>query len=71
MQPDTTIGCETCEELFLPDPPHNHMSLNGVEVITNSSGSHFTLRKLNLRMQLIMEGMRHSTDYRAVYVIVY
>ncbi|RYP68382.1 hypothetical protein DL770_008450 [Monosporascus sp. CRB-9-2] len=53
--PDTTIGCETCEELFLPDPPHNHMSLNGVEVITNSSGSHFTLRKLSLRMQLVME----------------
>ncbi|KAK7745685.1 hypothetical protein SLS62_009651 [Diatrype stigma] len=58
--PDTTIGCETCEELFLPDPPHNHMSLNGVEVITNSSGSHFTLRKLHLRMQLIIEATRKN-----------
>ncbi|RYP12254.1 hypothetical protein DL765_007439 [Monosporascus sp. GIB2] len=58
--PDTAIGCETCEELFLPDPPHNHMSLNGVEVITNSSGSHFTLRKLSLRMQLIMEATRKN-----------
>ncbi|RYP39273.1 hypothetical protein DL767_002282 [Monosporascus sp. MG133] len=58
--PDTTIGCETCEELFLPDPPHNHMSLNGVEVITNSSGSHFTLRKLSLRMQLVMEATRKN-----------
>ncbi|CAJ2509374.1 Uu.00g144000.m01.CDS01 [Anthostomella pinea] len=58
--PDTTIGCETCEELFTPDPPHNHMSLNGVEVITNSSGSHFTLRKLHLRMQLIMEATRKN-----------
>ncbi|OTA83204.1 hypothetical protein M434DRAFT_400722 [Hypoxylon sp. CO27-5] len=58
--PDTTIGCETCEELFTPDPPHNHMSLNGVEVITNSSGSHFTLRKLNTRMQLITEATRKN-----------
>lgn len=23
------------EELFTPDSPHNHMSLNGVEIITN------------------------------------
>ncbi|KAH8668588.1 putative glutamine dependent NAD+ synthetase [Xylariales sp. PMI_506] len=58
--PDTVIGCETCEELFTPDPPHNHMSLNGVEIITNSSGSHFTLRKLSLRMQLIMEATRKN-----------
>ncbi|KAI4859114.1 putative glutamine dependent NAD+ synthetase [Hypoxylon rubiginosum] len=40
--------------------PHNHMSLNGVEVITNSSGSHFTLRKLNTRMQLITEATRKN-----------
>lgn len=58
--PDTTIGCETCEELFTPDPPHNAMSLNGVEIITNSSGSHWTLRKLNLRMQLITEATRKN-----------
>ncbi|RYP66798.1 hypothetical protein DL771_007596 [Monosporascus sp. 5C6A] len=63
--PDTAIGCETCEELFLPDPPHNHMSLNGVEVITNSSGSHFTLRKLSLRMQLIMEATRKNGACKA------
>jgi len=30
--PDTCIGAETCEELFTPDAPHNHMSLDGVEV---------------------------------------
>lgn len=58
--PDTTIGCETCEELFTSDPPHNHMSLDGVEVITNSSGSHFTLRKLNTRLQLITEATRKN-----------
>jgi len=58
--PDTTIGAETCEELFLPDPPHNHMSLNGVEIVTNSSGSHFTLRKLELRLNLILEATRKN-----------
>ncbi|KAI9870352.1 MAG: glutamine-dependent NAD(+) synthetase, partial [Pleopsidium flavum] len=58
--PDTCIGAETCEELFTPDPPHSHMSLDGVEVITNSSGSHFTLRKLDTRLQLIMEATRKN-----------
>ncbi|OCK86406.1 putative glutamine dependent NAD+ synthetase [Lepidopterella palustris CBS 459.81] len=58
--PDTCIGAETCEELFTPDAPHNHMSLDGVEVITNSSGSHFTLRKLDIRLQLIMEATRKN-----------
>ncbi|MCJ1309239.1 glutamine-dependent NAD(+) synthetase [Agyrium rufum] len=58
--PDTCIGAETCEELFTPDAPHNHMSLDGVEIITNSSGSHFTLRKLNLRLELIMEATKKN-----------
>jgi len=36
------------------------MSLDGVEVIANSSGSHFTLRKLDTRLQLIMEATRKN-----------
>ncbi len=48
------------EELFTPDAPHNHMSLDGVEIITNSSGSHFTLRKLDLRLELIMEATKKN-----------
>ena len=55
---DTCIGAETCEELFLPDSPHVHMGLNGVEIFTNSSGSHHELRKLNTRLNLILEGTR-------------
>lgn len=47
---DTCIGMETCEELFTPLSPHLAMSLNGVEIITNSSGSHHSLRKLNHRL---------------------
>ena len=58
--PDTCFGAETCEELFTPRAPHIDMSLNGVEVITNSSGSHHTLRKLHQRLQLILEATRKS-----------
>lgn len=55
---DTVIGAETCEELFTPDAPHIDMCLDGVEIITNSSGSHHELRKLDTRMQLITEATR-------------
>ncbi|QDS67499.1 hypothetical protein FKW77_001435 [Venturia effusa] len=51
--PDTCIGAETCEELFTPDSPSTQMSLDGVEIFTNSSGSHFELRKLHTRLELI------------------
>ncbi len=42
------------------DSSHNLMSLDGIEVITNSSGSHFRLRKLDIRLQLINEATRKS-----------
>lgn len=53
---DTCIGAETCEEVFTPQSPHISMSLDGVEIITNSSGSHHELRKLNRRLDLIING---------------
>ncbi|OAL53871.1 putative glutamine-dependent NAD(+) synthetase [Pyrenochaeta sp. DS3sAY3a] len=55
---DTCIGMETCEELFCPQSPHLNLSLNGVEIITNSSGSHHSLRKLDTRISLIQEATR-------------
>jgi NAD+ synthase (glutamine-hydrolysing) len=58
--PDTCLGFETCEELFTPKAPHIDMGLNGVEVFTNSSGSHHTLRKLDVRLSLILEATRKS-----------
>ena len=58
--PDTTLAAETCEELFTPKAPHIDYCLNGVEILTNSSGSHFTLRKLEQRLQLICEATRKS-----------
>jgi NAD+ synthase (glutamine-hydrolysing) len=58
--PDTCIAAETCEELFTPASPHNTLGLNGVEIFTNSSGSHHSLRKLDIRVSLILEATRKN-----------
>ena len=50
---DTSIASETCEELFTPNAPHIRSCLAGVEVISNGSGSHHQLRKLDKRLDLI------------------
>lgn len=55
---DTVFGFETCEELFTPYSPHVKMALDGVEIFTNSSGSHHELRKLHTRMELITEATK-------------
>ncbi|MCO5595719.1 hypothetical protein L7F22_049765 [Adiantum nelumboides] len=50
---DTTLGIETCEELFTPLSPHISLALRGVEIFVNGSGSHHQLRKLHKRLELI------------------
>ena len=50
---DTAIGFESCEELFTPLAPHIGLSLDGVEIIANGSGSHHQLRKLQTRIDLV------------------
>jgi len=50
---DTCLATETCEELFTPEAPHIKLSLDGVEIIANGSGSHHQLRKLNKRIDLV------------------
>jgi len=55
---DTSIASETCEELFTPQAPHIDLTLNGVEIIANGSGSHHSLRKLDIRLAL----MRNATS---------
>ncbi|KKA20102.1 NAD(+) synthase (glutamine-hydrolyzing), partial [Rasamsonia emersonii CBS 393.64] len=50
---DTCIGMETCEELFTPNG-------SGVEIISNSSGSHHELRKLDTRINLITQATQSS-----------
>ncbi|KAJ1740461.1 glutamine-dependent NAD(+) synthetase [Coemansia sp. RSA 989] len=52
---DSCLGIELCEELFTPESPHIAMSLDGAEIIINSSGSHHELRKLKRRVDLITE----------------
>lgn len=55
---ETKLGAETCEELFTPKSPHIAMALDGVEIFTNSSGSHHELRKLDTRLELITEATK-------------
>ncbi|CUM67258.1 uncharacterized protein PRCAT00004951001 [Priceomyces carsonii] len=62
---ETKLGCETCEELFTPKSPHIDMALDGVEIFTNSSGSHHQLRKLDTRLNLITEA---TTKCGGVYL---
>lgn len=38
--------------------PHIGMSLDGIEIMTNSSGSHHELRKLNTRIELMTEATK-------------
>ena len=40
--------------------PHAPLGLDGVEIFTNSSGSHHELRKLQSRMELIVEATRKN-----------
>ncbi|KAI2770248.1 hypothetical protein DTO012A8_4876 [Penicillium roqueforti] len=55
---DTCLGLETCEELFTPNGPHIPYGLAGVEIISNSSGSHHELKKLNTRVNLITQATK-------------
>ncbi|GAM85212.1 hypothetical protein ANO11243_032160 [Dothideomycetidae sp. 11243] len=57
---DASFTSETCEELWTPDSPHAQYTLQGVEIILNSSGSHHELRKLDTRINLILEATAKS-----------
>ena len=57
---DTVIGTEMCEELFTPDNPSTHLGFDGVEIVCNSSASHWQLRKLSRRLDLIRESSKKS-----------
>lgn len=49
-------------KLTLSYSPHINMGLDGVEIFTNSSGSHHELRKLNTRMEAIQGATKHVRD---------
>uniref|UniRef100_UPI00358E7556 glutamine-dependent NAD(+) synthetase isoform X2 n=1 Tax=Myxine glutinosa TaxID=7769 RepID=UPI00358E7556 len=50
---ETCFGTEMCEELWTPDSPHVHMGLDGIEIFTNSSASHYALRKAQSREERV------------------
>ncbi|XP_011138407.1 probable glutamine-dependent NAD(+) synthetase isoform X1 [Harpegnathos saltator] len=50
---DTCVGFEICEELWHPNSNHIPMSLDGVEIIANGSGSYFELRKAYVTVDLV------------------
>jgi len=55
-----TLGCESCEELWVPNPSHVGLALKGVEIIGNGSGSHHELRKLDKRLELMVAATAKS-----------
>ena len=52
----SSIGCESCEELWTPDATHIALALQGVDLVGNGSGSHHELRKLDVRLDLAVTG---------------
>lgn len=57
---DTSMGIETCEELFTSNAPHIEQALAGAEIFSNASGSHHNLRKLDKRLSLIREACQKA-----------
>ncbi|QUC23820.1 uncharacterized protein UV8b_08061 [Ustilaginoidea virens] len=51
--PDSTYGSEYCEELWAPESGSVLQSLDGIEIFSNGSSSHYELQKLGDRVQLI------------------
>jgi NAD+ synthase (glutamine-hydrolysing) len=52
------IGFEICEDAWVAKRPGSQLSLAGVDVILNPSGSHFAFGKYEVRKRLVLEGSR-------------
>lgn len=52
------IGYEICEDAWVADRPGAALSLGGVDIIINPSGSHFAFDKFEIRKRLVLEGSR-------------
>lgn len=62
--PELVIGVEICEDLWVPDPPSNHLALAGATVICNLSASNEILCKAPYRRQLVAgQSARLSAAY--------
>eukprot|EP00058_Branchiostoma_floridae_P022347 XP_002607837.1 hypothetical protein BRAFLDRAFT_275067 [Branchiostoma floridae] len=66
---DTCIGSETCEELWAPSSSHIAQSLDGVEIFTNASGSHFSLRKAYVRVDLVKSATAKVNINHSIFIL--
>ena len=57
---DTCVGYEICEELWNPRSPHIDMSMDGVEIFVNGSGSYTELRKAHYACDMIRGCMHRA-----------
>ena len=57
---DASVASETCEELFTPESIHILLSQEGVDVVSNGSGSHFQIGKRQRRHDLMSEATKTS-----------
>ena len=51
--PDLVIGVEICEDLWVAEPPSNHLAQNGATLILNLSASNELVGKSGYRRQLV------------------
>lgn len=51
--PDLVVGCEICEDLWVPEAPSVRLALNGATVIVNLSASDETVTKDEYRKDLV------------------
>jgi NAD+ synthase (glutamine-hydrolysing) len=64
FMPELVVGCEICEDLWVPDPPSTKLALAGATVIVNPSASDETVTKDEYRRQLVaMQSARLICGY--------
>ena len=51
---DLVIGCELCEDLWVPNPPSGYLALTGAQVIVNLSASDALVGKADYRRSLVL-----------------
>lgn len=51
---DLVIGCELCEDLWVPNPPSGYLALSGAQVIVNLSASDALVGKADYRRNLVL-----------------
>ena len=64
--PSLVVGCEICEDLWVPDPPSVSLATNGATLIVNLSASDEVIGKAEYRRSLV-----ESTSARLIAGYVY